>query len=111
MFDLCVLGPSDLRDERGRSVEAILRQPKQLALLTYLAIVTADGFRRRDQVIGLFWPDLDQTQARTRLRKSLHGLREDLGADAVMTRGEEELRVDRARVRCDAVRLRQLLAD
>lgn len=85
--------------------DALVRQSKRLAILAYLALATADGFRRRDQVIALFWPELDQANGRTYLRKALHGIRESLGEDTFVSRGEDEIRVDSARISCDAVLL------
>jgi DNA-binding SARP family transcriptional activator/TolB-like protein len=85
-----------------------LHTPKRLALLGYLALATADGYRRRDQIVGLFWPDLGQEAARTQLRKALSGLRDSLGAEAVVTRGEGEVRLDSDHVWCDAVALPRL---
>ena len=34
-------------------------QPKRLALLVYLALDDATGFRRRDSAVAYFWPELD----------------------------------------------------
>jgi DNA-binding SARP family transcriptional activator/TolB-like protein len=104
-FRLAVLGSTNLVASSGAPVEEVLRQPKLLALLTYLAITTADGFRRRDQVIAYFWPDLDQVQARTRLRKALHQLREALCPEAIASRGEDEVQVVPDHLWCDAVAL------
>lgn len=87
------------------------RQPKRLAVLAYLAVVSVDGFRRRDPLVALFWPELDQVTGRTYLRKAIHGIRETLGADLFLTRGEDELRVDPTQLACDVVQLRQALAD
>lgn len=107
-FELHVLGPTELRGSRTELDDANLRPPKRLALLTWLAIETADGYRRRDQIVGLFWPDLEQDAARAQLRKALFSIREGLGPDAILTRGEGEVRLDSARTWCDAVALVQL---
>ena len=100
--ELRILGPTELSVVGGRTGSFVLRQPKRLALLAYLALATAGGYRRRDQIVALFWPELDQAHARTQLRKVLHALRSTLGAEAFITRGEEELRLDAKRVWCDA---------
>ena len=92
-------------------MDALARQPKRLALLAYLALTTVDGFRRRDHVISLFWPELDQAQARTYLRKALYGIREALGEDLFINRGEDEIRLDHTVVWCDAVALQQRARD
>lgn len=109
-FELRVLGPTELRaglaaDHGPGDRDAIVRQPKRLAVLTYLAITTAVGYRRRDQVVGLFWPDSDQAQARTQLRKALYAINEALGTEVFLTRGEDEVQVDATKLWCDAVAL------
>jgi DNA-binding SARP family transcriptional activator/TolB-like protein len=100
---LRILGTTELSAAGERTGSFVLRQPKRLALLAYLALATAGGYRRRDHIVALFWPELDQTHARTQLRKVLHALRSTLGNDAFASRGEEELRLDLSRVWCDAV--------
>ena len=57
---LLVLGPCDVRDPVGREVRSVITQSKRLALLSYLALAGRDRFRRRDTVVGLFWPEGDQ---------------------------------------------------
>ncbi len=105
LFELRILGPTELLGQAPGAGEAVVRQPKRLALLAYLALATAEGFRRRDLVTALFWPELDHAQSRTYLRKALHGISEALGADIFVTRGEDEVRLDSAKVACDAVAL------
>ena len=106
-FELRILGHTELSGPNPEAVEALARQPKRLALLAYLALTTIDGFRRRDHVISLFWPELDQAQARTYLRKALYGIREALGEDLFINRGEDEIRLDHTLIWCDAVALQQ----
>jgi DNA-binding SARP family transcriptional activator len=65
---LLTFGGIDLRDEQGRELESVLRGPKQLALLVYLATATPRGFHRRDTLMALLWPELDQEHARRSLR-------------------------------------------
>jgi DNA-binding SARP family transcriptional activator/TolB-like protein len=103
LVQLRILGHTELSRPGGRTGSRVLRQPKRLALLSYLALATADGYRRRDQIVALFWPDLDQAHARTQLRKLLHALRSVIGSDVLPTRGDEEIRLDQERVWCDAV--------
>jgi len=107
-FELRVLGPTELAGPVPEAGEAVVRQPKRLALLAHLALTTAEGFRRRDKIIALFWPELDQVQARTYLRKALYGIHEALGVEVFATRGEDEVRLDPAQCWCDAVALPQL---
>lgn len=104
--ELRILGHTELRTAGGLTGGIVLRQPKRLALLAYLALATADGFRRRDQIVGLFWPKQDQLHARTQLRKALYAMRGVIGTEAIIARGEEEVRLDTDRVWCDAVAFR-----
>ena len=100
MIELKVFGAVDLSGPDGREVRAVLTQPKRLAVLAYLA-AGPPRFVRRDTLLALFWPELDQEHARAALRQTLHGLRQALGADAVEGRGEDEVRVSDAAIRCD----------
>lgn len=101
--ELRILGHTELSLVGNGTGGAVLRQPKRLAVLAYLALAATDGFRRRDQIVAFFWPEQDQLHARTQLRKALHGLRATLGPDAFLTRGDEEIRLDTNKVWCDAV--------
>jgi len=56
MIRLRVLGTVDLRDDGGRDLNAILAQPKRLALLTYLALARPSGFHRREVLLSISWP-------------------------------------------------------
>ena len=105
MIELRTLGPVDLRTRDGREAGAVLRQPKRLALLAYLAADLPRRFHRRDTLLALFWPDLDAGHARAALRRSLHFLRQGLGAEALASRGDEEVAVPEETVRCDAADL------
>jgi DNA-binding SARP family transcriptional activator/TolB-like protein len=106
-LELRILGTTELAGSNTADAGANVLAPKRLALLAYLALDTAEGFRRRDQILGLLWPDLTQDAARTQLRKTLSTLRELLGPDSVVSRGDSEVRLDPARIWCDAVALIQ----
>ena len=105
--ELRILGHTELSSRGDRTGSFVLRQPKRVALLAYLAMATAGGYRRRDQIVALFWPELDQTHARTQLRKVLHALRSTIGSDTLLSRGEEEIRLDPGMFWCDAVAFSQ----
>jgi DNA-binding SARP family transcriptional activator len=77
-------------------------QPKRLTLLVYLALAGVNRFRRRDTVTALFWPELDSPHARGALRQALRFLRGEVGAAALVGRGEDEIGVDPAEIDCDA---------
>jgi serine/threonine-protein kinase len=102
MIELRTLGVVDLRAPDGRELRAVLRQPKRLALLAYLATSSPRRFHRRDSLLALFWPELDQEHARATLRRSLYFLRNELGSDAVSSRGDDEIGVPEDRLWCDA---------
>ncbi len=102
MIELQTFGRVDLKSSNGHEIRAVLAQPKRAALLAYLAAAQPRGFQRRDALLALFWPDLDQEHARAALRKAVHHLRKALGEDALEGRGDEELRLDDRLVWCDA---------
>jgi len=110
MIRLHTLGVLDLRDADGRELRAILQQPKRLALLAYLAVATPRRFHRRDALLALFWPELDQEHARAALRRSLYFLRSELGADVLAGRGDEEVGVPETALWCDTTALEAALA-
>jgi len=89
MIVLRVLGTAELLADNGEEHGRVLSQPRQLALLTYMAVARPRGFHRRDSLVGLFWPEATQEQARSSLRQAVHRLREVLPADV-------ELRADDA---------------
>src|SRR3989454_39397 len=107
MIELRLLGRLRLTGAAGRAVRALLGQPRRLALLAYLAAATPPGFHRRDSLLALFWPELDQEHARAALRQALHVVRDALGTNAVASRGDEEIGLDFDRASCDVTRFRR----
>ena len=101
MIELRMLGRLSLTGDDGREVRGLLGQPRRLALLAYLAAASPQGFHRRDTLLALFWPELDQEHARGALRQALHVVRDALGGDALASRGDEEISLDFAQVSCD----------
>lgn len=113
MLNLRLLGALDITgaDPRAQSTDALLSQPKRAALLAYLAIGTPTGrFHRRDALLNLFWPDLDDTRGRHALNQSLYFLRERLGRGVIVARGDEEVGVDASQMTSDVAQLRDFLA-
>ena len=86
----------------GRELDRLLVNAKATGLLAYLAIPSLDRFVRRDSLVGLLWPELDQTRARTALRKTAHAVRQVMGPEALVSRGDEEIALSSAVVSCDA---------
>lgn len=109
MIEFRTLGTLGLSVE-GREAPTLLTQPRRLALLSYLAAATPRGLHRRDRLLTLFWPELDQEHARAALRQALHVIRASLGADALIARGDEEIGVNPERVSCDVVRFERSAA-
>src|SRR5216683_7455038 len=105
MVEFRLLGTLSLVTADGREAGSLLTQPRRLALLAYLAAATPQGPHRRDTLLALFWPELDQEHARAALRQSLHVLRSALGANAMLSRGDEEIGLDVDRLWCDVVAL------
>src|SRR6058998_3932787 len=110
MIELRMLGRLSLTGADGREVRGLLGQPRRLALLAYLAAASPQGFHRRDTLLALFWPELDQEHARAALRQALHVVRGALGTEAVLTRGDEEVGLDFDRLRCDVVAFDEAVA-
>ena len=110
MLQLDILGAVDLRAADGAELRAVLRQPKRLALLVYLALEAQGRFVRRDVLLALFWPELDQPHARAALRRSLSFLRKSVGEGVIDARGDEEVALTPGAVRCDAVAFAEALA-
>jgi Tol biopolymer transport system component/DNA-binding SARP family transcriptional activator len=101
MIHFKLLGDIDLRGGDGTVLGQLLRQPKRLALLAYLAAPSPGTWHRRDTVLGLFWPEQDTAHARTSLRNALYVLRQTLGDAAVLSRGDEEISVSATELQTD----------
>jgi serine/threonine-protein kinase len=80
-----------------------LGQSKTVGFLAYLLLAQSGLRQRRDQLAGMLWPTLDQAHARTALRKTVHVVRSVLGADAIVSFGDEELVIGPEALACDVV--------
>src|SRR5213594_3649823 len=103
VVELRILGALNLLGVDGHALTSVLAQPKRVALLAYLAAATPRRLHRRDSLLALFWPELDQEHARAALRQALHGLRHALGDGVLVTRGDEDIGLDAEQIRCDVV--------
>ena len=101
MIELRTLGALDLRAD-GRELRSILAQPRRLALLAYLAIRSSQGFRQRDELLALFWPEYTDERARAALNRAVYYLRRSLGTGILLSRGDDEVGLAADRFRCDA---------
>jgi len=108
MIRLEILGTVDLRTADGVSADAFLKQPKAVGLLAFLALARPKGFVRRDELLGMLWPDLDQTSARRALSSQLYRVRQQLGPEAIESRGSDEVALGED-VWCDAAEFLRLL--
>lgn len=88
----------------------LITQPKLLLVFAYLLIARPRGFQRRDRLVALFWPEQTDDKARASLRNALHSLRDILGAEAVIRRGDVDVGIERSVVWCDAVELEEAIA-
>jgi serine/threonine-protein kinase len=70
-LELRLLGGIELVGAPGSAADKLLAQSKAVALLAYLVLSPNRCFQRRDLLVGLLWPELDQAHARAALRKSL----------------------------------------
>src|SRR3989441_574424 len=111
LVELRILGGLNLLGASGRELSSVLAQPKRVALLAYLAAATPRRLHRRDSLLALFWPELDQEHARAALRQALHGLRHALGDGVLVTRGDEDIGLDPEEIRCDAVEFARAAED
>jgi len=105
-----ILGTVDLKTADGATADAFLKQPKSVGLLAFLAVARPNGFVRRDELLGMLWPDLDQTSARRALSSQLYRVRQQLGPDVVESRGADEVGLG-SRVWCDAAEFLRLLGE
>ncbi|MGD2124251.1 MAG: BTAD domain-containing putative transcriptional regulator [Gemmatimonadota bacterium] len=83
--------------------------PKPLALLAYLSVECPHGHRRRDELIGLLWPERPDHRARAGLSQTLYRLKQELGSRAVLTRGQDVVCVDNDAVWCDVAEFQSAL--
>lgn len=109
MVELRILGPLQLSASDGRDLEGLARQAKRLALLAYLAAAVPRGLHRRDKLLALFWPELDQSRARAALSQALYVLRTTLRDQAIVTRGDDEVGINPLAVWTDVVALEAAL--
>ena len=77
----------DFRVASGTTVYAALNGPRLQSLLGYL-LIHRDAPHHRQQLAFLFWPDSNEAQARTNLRKLLLALRRHMPDDTLVFAGQ-----------------------
>jgi DNA-binding SARP family transcriptional activator/TolB-like protein/Tfp pilus assembly protein PilF len=101
VVELRILGTLQLSASDGRDLTTLARQSKRTALLVYLAAAVPNGLHRRDTLLALFWPELDETHARAALSQALYVVRNALGDQGIVTRGDDEVGLSHNVVWCD----------
>ena len=109
-LNIQTLGEPRLLAGDGSRIEGLLRHRKRLALFLYMACDENRGVCRRDHLLGVFWPDGDEHDARNSLRQSIHVIRTHLGPEILEPRGESDLLINRNAFRCDALSFVRALA-
>lgn len=80
-----------------------------MGVLAYLAANEPRGFCERDELLALFWPEIDDVRARRSLRKTVYRLRKDLGSDTVASRGRNQIGLSERALWCDVPAFRAAL--
>jgi len=106
-FSLRLLGGIALEGDGG-PVTGPAVQRNRLALLAALAVSRPRAVSR-DKLMALFWPDRETEPARQLLNQAVHALRRALGAESILSVGED-LQFNPAVVTCDVVAFEEALA-
>ena len=101
MIRLLTFGSFEVIDANGRSLSAVAAQAKRAALLTYLALARSGTHHRRDHLLGLFWPELNDKRGRAALNQALTFLRREISDGLIDVRGRDDIGLVRALVRTD----------
>lgn len=111
MIDIRVLGTVDIRGTHADAPMLGLTQPRQVALLLYLALAQPPGPQSRARLMAFLWPEADEESGRHSLRNTLYSLRRALGDRTIVARGAGYVGLELGEVRCDALEVRRLLAE
>jgi DNA-binding SARP family transcriptional activator len=85
-LELVCFGPPTAR-LAGREPPPDVLWRKHLGVLIYLAL-SSDRTKSRDHLLGVFWPEKPEGQARHSLNEAVRRLRAGLGADRLRTHGD-----------------------
>ncbi len=97
MYRLRTLGGLGLERD-GAPLEDLATYRKSLALMAVVSMHEAIG---RERLMALLWPESSIERARGSLKQAVHLLRRELGAPDLLV-GTTELRLNPARIECDA---------
>lgn len=103
MIQIRILGSTVLNKEGAPFNSSLLAGPKRLGLLVYLLLARPRGFHRRDKLTALFWPEKSQKSARNALSNMLYHIRNSLGKEVVINRGNEEICLNTDSIECDVL--------
>ena len=82
-------------------------RPRQLALLTILAVAGEKG-ASRDGVLGVLWPEAEEERARQSLSQVIYSLKRDLGIDVAAS--GPRLRLDEKLISSDVADFKTAVA-
>jgi DNA-binding SARP family transcriptional activator len=102
MLEFRTLGAIDLKRVDGQRTEPVSLSSKPLSLLAYLCASCPPRLHRRDTLIALLWPELDDAHARGALRQELYQLRRALGPGLIVGERDEAVGIDDEQLWCDA---------
>jgi DNA-binding SARP family transcriptional activator/Tfp pilus assembly protein PilF len=111
MVILRTFGTLDLRRPDDSPVAELLAQPKRMGLLVFLAAAEPSQANSRDTLLAMFWPETPAPRARRALNQALYELRQALGPDVIVSRGDQGITLERTRLRCDAEALRSAIEE
>ncbi|MDQ6829065.1 MAG: hypothetical protein M3081_09395 [Gemmatimonadota bacterium] len=103
MVELRTFGRLELVGGETSATHVLAVQPKRLALLAYLTLATPRGPHRREALLALFWPELNQDDGRRALRQALHALRHQLGDGVIESGRDDRVGVTAGDFSCDAI--------
>ena len=86
MLELICFGPPTAHVAGGAPPPEVLWR-KHLAILIYLAL-SPDQTRSRQHLLGLLWPEGDESAGRHSLNEAIRRLRANLGADRIRSEGD-----------------------
>jgi len=107
MHTLRLLGGFALLDPHGNPVHGLA--PRRAEAVLALLALAGDLGCTRDRLIGLLWPESDESHARHNLRNVLHAIHVAVGPDAVLVSGDT-LKLNPAVIDADVQRFAESIA-
>ncbi len=104
---LKLLGSASLAGDEG-PLRGPAAQRHRLALLALLATARGSGVGR-DRLAAFLWPESDTEHARNSLKQAVHAIRRALGADVIVSVGDE-LRLDPVAITTDLAAFEEAVA-